>query len=501
MPLPVHSRAEIRDRMLSYWNARYLAAKGTPLLTTPGNDAYMEADAIALVLEGYEARSLAGTKEIFPDTASDDGVLHHASVDGIPRKPATASLLSIRISGVPLQTVTWGTAKLQSPAGVQFTPSTYSDGTGTDATFDGSGNATIYLRCTVVGSAGNIANGSSLAWMTTPRNTNPMALVLSTLTAADDEEAISDLAERVNARRREKPAGANRSEWRAWCEDCSRVDEAYVYPLLHPTLGTGTPGAVTCIVLGKAPDPPTSTSTSRVLIEQDRARVDGFVRGTNDASGTPTTNGNPLFPCVLSPSDISIELPSTAGHDVTMTVNVSASGMHVPTWSGPFFTAAGSTTTTLNTTTNPITGGVVAGDWIAVESPVRGGYEYALVASTGASQIVLDPRTPLASVPDTGLAIRPSFETAPIVGDEILRIFDRLGPGDYSPPVRYPSERELGPATLYRSALIAAAIGEPGVGIVGASGASTASLTAPPTDIAATPKQLITAGTILLIPG
>ena len=72
----------------------------------------------------------------------------------------------------------------------------------------------------------------------------------------------------------------------------------------------------------------------------------------------------------------------------------------------------------------------------------------------------------------------------------MFEYFDSLGPGDTSPPRRFPSEDNGNRSTVYRSALVAAAMSTPGV--------LSASVTTPGTDVAAAQKQVVTLGTLLV---
>ena len=69
----------------------------------------------------------------------------------------------------------------------------------------------------------------------------------------------------------------------------------------------------------------------------------------------------------------------------------------------------------------------------------------------------------------------------------VLAYFDALGPGDTSPASRWPTEDQQGRATVYRTALAAAAIGVGGV--------LSATTTTPASDVPPAAKRVITLGT------
>lgn len=501
MSFTARSFPAIRDALLSYWNARYLASNGIPLLTVAGSPAYMEAESVALIFAGSEQRGLSTVSEIFPDTASDESVLHHAAIDSIPRKPASAAVLTLQIAGgTPLAVVTFGTATPRTAAGVIYTPSASANGTGASITLDGAGAGTFYGTCQTLGTGGNLAVGTVLTWSSPPAGAPPTCTVSALATTAADVETIAALAQRVLERRRERPGGGNRADWRAWMEAVSGVAEGYVYPLLHPTLGVNTLGAITCVPLGLAPAPPFTGTTSRLLVAGDITHVSGYIDGTLDATGVAIANGKQLRPATMVAADVSIELPGTVTQNVLMPIVLGA-GYAFPL-AGPFTTAAGSTNTTINLTGAPT--GVVAGMLFAVpdgSAAVRGGYTLCTVASTGATSIVF-AAPGVVTAPGAALTVYPAPSNWAAMRDAILSVVDRLGPGDTSPISRYPTISEIGPTTLYRSALVAAVMGVPGLSgaLAGVSGVVSATCTTPAADVVETPKQIVRVGTIVFTP-
>ena len=496
------TRYQLRDAILAYWNARYLAATGTPLQTQPGSPAYCEAEGIGVLCEPIQARALGVSDNIFPDTADTDSLDHHGTVDGVARKPATAAVEQVQINGTIGATVTFGSSMLQGSNGLAYKPSANADGTGASVVLNGSGQATIYATCTTLGTSGNLPSGT-MVWSAIPANATSVVTILALQVTAADVESDTSYAQRILSRRRERPGGGNRADWKAWAESVSNVAEAYVYPLYHRTLGPNTLGAVTVIPLGLAPSSPSALSPNRMLTPTDVTHVESYIEGTADATGVAVANGNQLRPCVISPNDYSIELPSTTTQNVVVTATVSTGGIRVPTWVGTTFTTGGgSSSTVLNVTTNPLTAGVSAGDYIAVvNASMRGGYEYAQVANATSSTIVLT--SAFSFTPGAGVSIIASCSNAPQIRDAILSVFDRLGPGDTSPtPSRFPAPSLIGPTTLYNSALVAAVMGVPGLpgALPGVSGVVSATVSTPAGNVTATAKQLIVPGSIQIIP-
>ena len=121
----------------------------------------------------------------------------------------------------------------------------------------------------------------------------------------------------------------------------------------------------------------------------------------------------------------------------------------------------------------------------------RGGY-YRVVLPTGSfggGNTTFDlTATPLPAIPTGTLYPAPGcwgeLRTA------MFAYFDSLGPGDTTPPRRWPSEDNGARSTVYRSALVATAMSVPGV--------LSASVTTPASDVAPLPKQVVTLSSFLV---
>ena len=83
----VRTIAEIRDALLSYWAAEYLA-NGEVLLTAPGSDAYLLAGMIAIVQNACDVQALQVSRDILPDQASNGAIERFGYVYGVSRTPA-----------------------------------------------------------------------------------------------------------------------------------------------------------------------------------------------------------------------------------------------------------------------------------------------------------------------------------------------------------------------------------------------------------------------------
>jgi hypothetical protein len=490
--------ATIRESILANRRARYLIA-GYDLSTIEGSDAFREGDAYAIELEGVEQRALAMTEEIFPDSASEPMLERHAGLIGLARKGATSSVLNVTTNGTASTSFPITTETLNAADGIKYT-AVDDDGVALTAIVtDVLGVANFKVKAQTTGIQTNKIIGTRLTWSSAPTGMYSQATVTSTATTAADRESNDDLKARVLRWWRDRPASGNRAHWLDWAESRSAVFRAYVYPVTSTTLGPHTLGAVRVLMLGAAAartvSNPFGFSADNIQDFLDYVRGDGLYA----ASGGQISAG-------MDPEDAFGGTPAAQVQAVTLTI-VNAASAPFP-FTGTYTTAAGSTTTVINVTTDPSAAGatqVNTDDIIAVKMPataeVRGGYAYRKVFSRNTTSITL--ADPLPAAPDPAVAVRPAAANCEAIKDAVLGIFDRLGPGDvdtglYPRSARWPSSLEDGPFTLYRAALSACAMGIPGYGVVGITGVLSATATTPATDVTPPAFTQLVPGDIVL---
>lgn len=464
MALTTRTAAQIREAWLATLRADYLA-RGEDLDIQEGSDAWMRVGAIALFCEGVQQQAAINATQIFVDTASAANLDHWARVYSQPRQPATFARLTINATTTGASS--WTTANtLAASDGTVFAP--VASGSTPSA-----GTVSIAVEARTAGTAGNKSAGSIITWQSAPSGMNSTATVTASVITAVDEETDAQLAARILGYIRERPASFNRADVRAFSEAVPGVQDAFVYPLLHPTLDVNTPGCVTVIPMGPA--------GARVLGAGDLAAVASALQGECPV-GIPT-------------SEIYVEAPSTVAQNVTAQVTL-GTGYAWP-FSGTFTLASGSTTTVVNTTTDP-SATVANDDYVAVPSaPARGGYEIRKVTARSSSSVTVTPA--LSAAPSAGGTLRPAPQNWDAMLSAVLAVFDRLGPGDASPPCRWPGPIELGHYTLFRSSVIAALVGLPGLpgAPAGVPGVVAVSLTTPVSDVTPAAKQIVVPGTII----
>lgn len=507
MPFDARTLDEIAETQLDDLAARY-TANGRTLDTSDVSDARMRAEVIALVVGQYDAWGAQLDDEILPDKATFT-LARHGAVEGLVLEPAVAAVLQLLVTGVASATVALAGITLVDPStGDAWNASANADGSGASIALDGSGDGTAYATAQLAGAAGNRPVTAILTWSTTPANANPGPSVAATHTPGVDVESPADFAARIIAYRQDRPAGGNRSDWRTWCLDVPGCEDALPYSLLHPTYGVGTPGAITIVVLG--PVQGASASNTRILSGGLCTTIHGYLNGDNNADGSTAPTPNQLRPAAMAPADFAIVPAIPQTQDVELQVVLAASAPQPWAYNAGYVVVAGSTASAIK----------LAGDLSAILKvasvclPVlidigtaaqRGGYvlvptaSIASVAYDGTTNTTITLTAPLAATPVTGSVVLPGLPNFPAIQADVFAYFDGLGPGDTSPPSRWPSEETRLRAKLYRSALVGAlsqTVDANGVLLTGVAGVLAALAVTPSGDVQPAAKTLLVLGTL-----
>lgn len=484
------TQSQIRDGALTILRAGYTLL-GRDLDIQEGSDAWMVWSTVGLLLEAQQQQAAINSAQCFPDTADTDNLEHHARVEQIDRKPTTDATLTIQITGTAGSSWTDG-QNLTTKDGIVWSVS----GSGT-LPGGGSSTATVLTKemfvnsvPTGLGIKTNKAVGTVLTWQAPSSGIDATATVTAIATLGTDRETDRSLAERVLARRREKPSGFNRAEIRAFLEAQTVVDEAYVLPcyegvavaathVLDVASSTDeTAGKITALILGASPN--------RILSDADVSAVEFALQQ--------------LTPAGIFSSNVVVLTPATTTQNVLCVLTLSSE------YAFPFtgtltVDTSGSDVDTVVCTTDP-TSTVAVGDLIAVKTnAVRGNLEVRKVATVTASPNKITVTPSLGDVPVASSTVYPAPANWESARDAVLAIFDALGPG--SPPgpnsVRYPEASERGSTTLFVSRITAALVR--GVGPdgedVGVDGITAVSVTTPAADVAETEGQLLLPGDLI----
>jgi hypothetical protein len=492
------SRDTIRDEILAYLRAEYAAASpARTLLTSRGSPDWINASALAVMLEGLEAQAEQNTRDILPDQASDEALARHGYVYGVDRRTGVAAQLTVTVTGTPSATITIAAG----------TTMTWTDGTlylvtSSSVTLSGGGSGTINVSATTTGASTTRTVADVLTFSSAPSGLNATGAVASVVTTGADQETTQAWAQRIVDRLRFRPGAGNDADWREWVFQYVALDirEVWVYPRVQPPTsypGLGTIGVLGCVtVLAAGPPQGDSPTNTRMLGTSGAAltAVKEYINGTRNALGLPVSNGEQLRPVTMSPADVSIEAITTQNQAVVATVTMNSANA----FSFNFTATINAATTQASLV---LDGNFTAGSTDLEDEAVlvnvgtgtyRGGYyRVVLPAGTydggaGTTTFAISPVLPAAP---TG-TLYPAPANWSAIRTAVFGFFDVLGPGDTSPAIRFPTEDYSSRATLYKQALASAIMAVPGV--------LTATITTPATDTTPPRKTVLDLTTLLV---
>lgn len=512
MPFTARSAATIRQELLDDWRARHAAA--TPprdLDIQEGSDAYNEADALSLLLEGIELGAQESANRVLVRSSFGADLEAFADDLGTARYAASASQRTVRVTGANSTTYALSGQTLGSAGGLSFTPISPTTGEAlTSLDTNGSGYADIRVECSEQGTAGNLPVGTVLTWSSAPAGMGSTGTINAADRAGEAEESDEDLQTRLLELMRERPASGNRADWRAKAIEITGVENAYVYRLLAPpasTPGAGTPhtpGCVTVLVVGPAQGS-SATNNRRIGSTAGAALAahKGYFDGTHDADGFAVTAARGVdaqwIPATLDPDDYTVETPNEQAQNVTAALLLDSSASWA--WSGAAMTLTGSTSTTIVASGNQtaknnkdalvfVGTSFARGGWVKVnlgEGAVGGGGDTTFTFAA------------LASAPDTSRSAYPAPSVWTALQAAAFAHFDGLAPGDVD-TVSFPRSARFPPESWgagYYSKLYRLLLGRD---LMSVSGVLTANVTTPSGDVTPGAKTIVTLGEFFAVP-
>ncbi|MDO9016539.1 MAG: baseplate J/gp47 family protein [Deltaproteobacteria bacterium] len=495
----------IAERFLTTLQGEH-AAIGQRVVTTPKSPYGLLGLAIGLECEGAEFMAAASRNEAFPDTASEAGVLRHATLNGIERIAASRASLRVRITGTPSATLTVPADKTMTDAvGLVYlaTPG--------NVVTDSGGFGFVVVTARDPGSEQNLPSNATLTWqngaptgMAATGITLPQgAETTHVLVTGADAETIEELRGRVVSYFREPSKGAGtRSDYALNAEAVEGVGGAFVYPRALATYGAdggaphftwayNTPGTLAILLVTPAP-PATSyvqddgggalgvglrPATTRIPSSTLLARVGGYIEGTNDAAGraVPSSAQVQRRPAGMGPGNYRVLAPIPAVTEVIVRLTIDPSVCPWPwgTNSGSARAIQASPAPTTTTFTLDETTDITQGSRIAVfvgANVIKGGWWLSTVASVVGNAVTISTAAPFAPTAGAQM-LRPDCGLWHDARRLIFAEINTHGPGDIPLNVepeelgsqRYPRPNDRGSDRLFQSDIVALLEDLPGV--------------------------------------
>lgn len=491
MALTTYTRNELRDIVLDHIRGRVPGANVARF-----SDFWHIATAIATVVHGDQAAAQYLVQQVLPSTAEKVWLDEHASMRTLTRRQPTKARGKILVAATALTSITAGTALTHASGGEYIVSSTAlaalpswsalttapgctrtrlipnPDATGVvvDDVLDVDGHglaaakavvpdvgtpiaidlyvpydvapsaavtitptagAVIEVEAVEAGAAGNLAPGDALPFDTVPSGVSTVPVVLE-MTGGGDLETDAELRARVLDWMAERPGSGNRADYRQWARETPDVTlaDAMVYPSYR---GLGTVDVVPIGITG--------------------ARVTGLV--VNDLVQAHLEDEASFQDDILVR-----QLANTAAVDVAFEIQVGPG--YEPDWIGSY-TSHGTQAELNEVKLTASPDAVEVGDRVLVLAGTAAPqvYQREVTGKKSGNILVLDEDLP--ALPGTGLEVHPGGPNAQALIDAIVALFDSLGPGDTSPPSRFPAPLDAFPDTLHEVTLTSTVKGVAGV--------------------------------------
>jgi len=207
------------------------------------SDHYIRSAAIAAAIEGLYQKQAWIYRQIFPDTADEEELVHAAGIRGVTRKSPVAATGTVGLKGAQGVELLQGSTLTHRATGEQF-DSLVSAALGIE------GSATVQVRARTSGASLNGLTGD-LILTSPPLGMDANASFIEATTGGEDLERPESLLARLLDIIQSPPAGGTVYDFKRWAKEVDGVADALVLPGrrgggtvdLVITASTGNPSA------------------------------------------------------------------------------------------------------------------------------------------------------------------------------------------------------------------------------------------------------------------
>ncbi|KPA90598.1 putative phage Mu protein gp47-like protein [Pseudomonas asplenii] len=186
------------------------------------SDNYVRSAAVSAAIEGLYQKIAWVYRQIFPDTADEEELVHAAAIRGVPRKQPVAATGTVLLSGVAGVELLQGAALTHVATGEQFTALA-------GAVIGSSGSVSVVVRAATVGIALNKLTGA-LVLTSPPLGMDSNAVFVGDTTGGEDQEKAESLLARLLDVMQSPPAGGTVYDFKRWAKSVDGVADALVIP-------------------------------------------------------------------------------------------------------------------------------------------------------------------------------------------------------------------------------------------------------------------------------
>lgn len=186
------------------------------------SDNFVRSAAVAAVVEGIYQRLAWIYRQIFPDLADDEELLHHAAIRGLTQKSAVVAEGVASITGTVGVTLGGGAVFTHVASGELLTANA-------DATVGEDGTANVSVTAQTSGASLN-GLGGALILTNPPLGLDSSATLIGELAGGVDAESMASVLARLLDIIRNPPAGGAAYDYRRWALEVDGVASATVLP-------------------------------------------------------------------------------------------------------------------------------------------------------------------------------------------------------------------------------------------------------------------------------
>jgi uncharacterized phage protein gp47/JayE len=205
------------------------------------SDHYIRSAAVAAAIEGLYQKLAWLYRQIFPDTADEEELVHAAAIRGVPRKDPVAATGIVGLKGVVDVELLQGSTLTHVTTGEKF-DALVSATLGTD------GTATVQARAQTLGASLNGLTGD-LILTSPPLGMDANASFVGATTGGEDLEKPESLLARLLDIIQSPPAGGTIYDFKRWAKEVDGVADALVLP------GRRGGGSIDLVITGSTGNP------------------------------------------------------------------------------------------------------------------------------------------------------------------------------------------------------------------------------------------------------
>lgn len=186
------------------------------------SDNFVRSAAVAASIEGLYQHQAWLYRQIFPDTADEAELLHHAGNRNIRQRTAVAATGTAQITGAPGVTLNSGSTLKHVVSGALLSATSA-------ATIGKSGSVQVPVMAQSVGSSMNELSGAAIL-TSPPLGIDAQVTISSALAGGSDIESPASVLVRLLELLRNPPAGGAAYDYKRWALEVDGVASATVLP-------------------------------------------------------------------------------------------------------------------------------------------------------------------------------------------------------------------------------------------------------------------------------